>query len=583
MVRTIDLKRAVLALAMLALVASAGFLGTRAFFSDTETSQGNVFAAGSLDLEIGIEGAGSDDNFAPKSIPGNQSLFIFEDMIPGDTGTGYFRLESSQDAWACLAADVTGEDENNRLAQEENAGDSTPNIGELQDYMEIAIWEANGTANADGLVGPNETETLRVMTLEEFANGNYYAIQDSASGDNPLLAGQEVDHEFAYCFGKFERNNNGTPKVENNMLSCDGGAFGTDTNQAQTDRVEATLHFYAEQMQNNDDFVCSSISGANPPGSGVVAGMSLTSSYDAPTSCTVTVDDTNTNADYTGTDGIQTAIDDASSGDTICVDAGTYEPFTVDKDVTVVGLNNPTGSDAAVITGASTDTRLVLVNASGATVKGLKISGGSYDTQFAGIGIIEYNADISNITIDSNVVSNLDVTGSGSSNKAIQVYADPNGGNTISDVMITNNRINNITSTKGAYGVQIVNNVDGVTVTNNTISNFTGGWGAGVAVDGNNPVTTSDVTIARNQITQHSGSHFSVQVEVNAKSDEVAVNYNNLKNLLHGGSSGNPAGEALDAENNWWGDTNPANDVFNAPASNQTDYEPFAMSAYPTN
>lgn len=259
MMQSINLTRLVLAVAAIAVVATAGFLGTRAFFSDTETSVGNVFAAGSLDLMVGITGAGDDNDFAPQSIPGNQSLFVFNNLIPGDSDTGYFRLESSQDAWACLAADLTADYENVRLDAEQDAGDNTagtgPNGGELSQYMEIAIWEANNN-NTDGVVGTAENDTLRVMSLEDFANTEYHALQDSATGDNPLLAGGEEQYEFAYCFGEFTNvqdvtDNGGT-------LECDGSSAGNDS---QTDSTEMTIHFYAEQMQNNDNFVCS---GLNP-------------------------------------------------------------------------------------------------------------------------------------------------------------------------------------------------------------------------------------------------------------------------------------------------------------------------------
>ena len=254
MLQTINLNRVVIAVATIAIVATAGFLSTRAFFSDTETSVGNVFAAGSLDLEIGIEGAGDDTNFAPKSIPGNQSLFIFNDMIPGDSDTGYFRMKSSQDAWVCLAGDLTANYENGRLDAEEAAGDTTagtgPNGGELSQYMQIAIWEANNN-NTDGVVGTSENDTLRVMSLEDFANGEYVALQDSATGDNPLLSSVEEQYEFAYCFGEF--TNVADVTANGGTLDCDGSSAGND---AQTDSTEMTIHFYAEQMQNNDNFVC---------------------------------------------------------------------------------------------------------------------------------------------------------------------------------------------------------------------------------------------------------------------------------------------------------------------------------------
>lgn len=265
--QTIDWKRAVLAIALFALVASAGFLGTRAFFSDTETSAGNVFAAGSLDLKVGIDNRGTEggpDPLQPQDLPNNGALFVFADMMPGDMEMGHFKLESSEDAWACIAADLSGDYENGRTSGEiasndTNGADPGPGEGELDDFMQIAIWEANGTANANGLVGPNEVETLQIMSLKDFANGDYYTLQDSSAdgGDNPLAPNAEYNHEFAYCFGEIT--------LSGNQLMCDGGAFGGDANKAQTDSAEATIHFYAEQMRNNDSFVCSSLNGTTTP------------------------------------------------------------------------------------------------------------------------------------------------------------------------------------------------------------------------------------------------------------------------------------------------------------------------------
>src|SRR5680860_306245 len=51
------MKKILLSLAVLALVAVAGYAGTRAFFSDTEVSAGNVFTAGAIDLTVDHERA----------------------------------------------------------------------------------------------------------------------------------------------------------------------------------------------------------------------------------------------------------------------------------------------------------------------------------------------------------------------------------------------------------------------------------------------------------------------------------------------------------------------------------------------
>jgi predicted ribosomally synthesized peptide with SipW-like signal peptide len=276
MLQALNIGRIAAALALVALVATAGFVGTRAFFSDQEVSQANTLTAGSLNLQVGIENRGglTPDPRSPIDLTSNQALFSFGGMIPGQMEVGHFKLESSQDAWACLAGDVTATYENTHLTQEQSAGDNTggTNKGELQDYIEVAVWEANG-GNTDGVVGTSENDTLRVMPLNDFASGDYMALQDSANGDNPLDSGAEYGHEFAYCFGQF--SNADDVKANGGTLECDGGAFGSETNRAQTDSVETTLTFYGEQRDNNEDFTCGSLNPLNNPETHTLSGVSV--------------------------------------------------------------------------------------------------------------------------------------------------------------------------------------------------------------------------------------------------------------------------------------------------------------------
>lgn len=261
--QVISWQKAVLALALVATVATAGFLSTRAFFSDTEKSAANVFTAGSLNLKVGINAPGSQWPTVEPRDNNNQQLFAIGGLMPGQEGVGELRLLSEGgDAWACVSAEITGNPENTRLSQEQSAGDASAggNSGELAQYMEIALWEANGLANSDGIVGPNEKETLQVMPLEDFANGDFYTLQDSDFEDNPLTAGNEYRHEFAYCFGTFTN----VTDVETNggTLECSGDVAGM--NVAQTDGVELALNFYAEQLENNDQFTCSNLNTVPP-------------------------------------------------------------------------------------------------------------------------------------------------------------------------------------------------------------------------------------------------------------------------------------------------------------------------------
>src|SRR3990167_6257999 len=84
--------------------------GTIAFFNDTETSTGNVFTAGSIDLTVDSFGAmynGGDvsqqqSTWTARNLT-TQKFFTFEDVKPGDHGRRHISLHAdSNEAYACL-------------------------------------------------------------------------------------------------------------------------------------------------------------------------------------------------------------------------------------------------------------------------------------------------------------------------------------------------------------------------------------------------------------------------------------------------------------------------------------------------
>lgn len=97
------------------------------------------------------------------------------------------------------------------------------------------------------------------------------------------------------------------------------------------------------------------------------------SDYSAPSSPDYTVSsdgtDTSGNTDFAT---IQFAVDSASSGDTILVETGTYDPTVVDKSVTIVAENQPTGSNPATV--EAPNGQAFRVAASGVTVKGFEVT-----------------------------------------------------------------------------------------------------------------------------------------------------------------------------------------------------------------
>src|SRR3990167_1114159 len=110
-------KIAVSALTIFA-VAAAVVGATTAFFSDTETSTGNTFVAGAIDLLIDNESY----NWNGEEIVYNGELswtwadltdelfFDFEDIKPGDFGEDTISIHvNNNESWACAAVTLTSD------------------------------------------------------------------------------------------------------------------------------------------------------------------------------------------------------------------------------------------------------------------------------------------------------------------------------------------------------------------------------------------------------------------------------------------------------------------------------------------
>jgi len=80
--RRIRMKKILMSLMAIALVVGLVGAGTMAYFSDSETSTGNTFTAGTLDLNVG----GENPNLSPD--------FTLGPLAPGDSGTITYTLNN---------------------------------------------------------------------------------------------------------------------------------------------------------------------------------------------------------------------------------------------------------------------------------------------------------------------------------------------------------------------------------------------------------------------------------------------------------------------------------------------------------
>jgi len=270
---------------------------TGAFFSDTETSTGNTFTAGAIDLQIDNESYVTNDAGVLVASPNTswslgdlsdlgtnggpelaKLFFNFEDLKPGDIGEDTISLHvNNNDAYLCAAANVTVNsdetctepeqtDENGACVVEDDGTE-----GELAQAINFAFWEDDG----DNVLENDETPFL-AGPISDLGGSGKIALADSIGGvlgTGPVVGGSDVYIGKAWCFGTLtpaEKGQDGLGKsgtsqnptsIQNGPLFRDGTGFscsGADVidNKSQTDKVVGALEFFAVQSRNNAEFTC---------------------------------------------------------------------------------------------------------------------------------------------------------------------------------------------------------------------------------------------------------------------------------------------------------------------------------------
>ena len=199
-----------------------------------------------LDCEAGYDDTpGGYCELWDKKDLATESFFTFEDIKPQDSGTSLISLHvETNEAFMCLNVSNQDEKEGTNLASEIAAGDETPTIGEMGEFLTVAGWyaDATGTKLAP-MFTPTTTSGLGAIT---------YA--DSDSSEPPVAPGATKYMLLEWCMGDMT--------TDENSFSCDGAV--PDINQTQTDAFLADLQFFTIQTRNNDSYTC----GAPLPGDG---------------------------------------------------------------------------------------------------------------------------------------------------------------------------------------------------------------------------------------------------------------------------------------------------------------------------
>jgi len=257
------MKKIIISLSIIAAVAALAVIGTVAYFSDTETSTGNVLQAGTLDLKVDStchydgmvcteqrvwaeEDTGSSTyraligqpcacTWLEKDLTTGDVFFNLTDIKPGDNGENTISLHPvDNDANICAYVTNLVNQENgcNEPEGKVDGTCTTPGVGngELQDNILMTIWKDKGShASPDGacnnILDPGETIYVSSVPID--------------SNTGPWDLGW-IQGDKNVCLG-----------VAWSVPSATG-------NIIQSDSISGDISFYAEQTRNNPNFVCPS-------------------------------------------------------------------------------------------------------------------------------------------------------------------------------------------------------------------------------------------------------------------------------------------------------------------------------------
>jgi predicted ribosomally synthesized peptide with SipW-like signal peptide len=251
------MKKILLSVSVIAVVAAVVLGVTTAFFSDTETSTGNTFTAGSLDLKVdsqqhynnavcNLQGVWELEVGQTATVPQypvigqpctgtwgqtpdgkdivGEKFFNFADVKPGDSGENTISLHViNNDAWVCAEVKNLANADNG-ITEPESAVDATDGVGngELQDKLILTVWRDNG----DNIRQDNEP----ILATGKPVNG-VLAVYDSTTGA-PLPGGSTT------------------------YLGVSWSLPSATGNEVQTDSMTGDISFYVEQARNNSKFRC---------------------------------------------------------------------------------------------------------------------------------------------------------------------------------------------------------------------------------------------------------------------------------------------------------------------------------------
>jgi hypothetical protein len=322
---------------------------------------------------------------------------------------------------------------------------------------------------------------------------------------------------------------------------------------------------------------------------------------------------------------IQSAVSDPTCTNITVAPGNYFENVTIDHSLTLKGAkaganvaNRTAGSSSESNVAGSTDTPVFSISAANVTVDGFSVTNPSHGTG-VDIKTLGNNAVVRNNIVDNIGSQDYASNASGlylelgpdnvkaSNNKISRVQSvasaqailvgDSTSANPSLGIMLDDNTISDVTSTKGAYGIHINNGASqdaaatGYTtgrIVGNSVKNLSGGWDHAIALEGDTP----NMPVKYNSVSNLNGAtqdKVAVWFEDNQFFFTSDVNHNSLTVGANGfGIAVQPALTTLyptlsaDGTCNWWGAGNGPSSVSNGSGSRVStgvDFKPWLKSA----
>ncbi len=233
------MRRALFSIMLIGIVAVGATVGGLAAFHDTESSKGNTFQAGDLDLKIDWETSynGSEPvitSWNDLDASGDGPIFNFTDVKPGDWGETTISVHVfTNDAWVCgeivpYSYDDVSSNEPELLVDDNNIENDQWD-GELAQNLDITIW------------------------LENDGNNEY-----NDDTDRQLFSGKFSELDIPFYFN-MDQNLNPDDGIQP-LIGCEnyyvGVSWSIDSsvgNEIQSDEIMFDIIFDAYQYRHQED------------------------------------------------------------------------------------------------------------------------------------------------------------------------------------------------------------------------------------------------------------------------------------------------------------------------------------------